>query len=129
MNFYFMDADEPYGAQRIAEMSEKPHEVPEYAARERFREQCLPSLDRLQEHLKNVSNVDVHIHKYGTMPSLRLYAIDDAEFVFCWFPLGKSTSDAACFHLSARSGDESLYPAIEEIRDQLRALRAVSTEV
>ena len=128
VNLFFIDPDKPYGGQRIAEMEQNPSEISEKGAKGKFRGQFESSMERLRQHLKSADNVDLHIFLYSTMPSLRLYVIDNQEFVFCWFPLGKSSSDAACFHLSARSSDKNIYLAIKEIRDEIKAIRDMSIE-
>jgi hypothetical protein len=127
-NFYLLDPDEPHGAQRVAAMK-IPQKISDDEARHIFRTEHMATIQMLRDGLKEVNNVKGHIYTYPTMPSLRLYAVDDTEFLFCSFPLGKSTSSAACFYLSARSSDDASLLAIEEIRHQLKILQSLRTEI
>ena len=125
VDIYMLDPDRPFGGQRIAEANGY-QDGTEMVWREKFREKFKDVPETLKRHLSGAQNVNLTIYKYATMPALRMYIMDDREFIFSWFPVNGPASQSVCFHLAANSAIGEDLLAVERLRSQLKGIHKVS---
>jgi len=121
VNVYMLDPDLPFGAQRRAEFDGNCDGTSQ-EWREKYRSRFIDSVETLRRHLSNIDNLELCIYKYRTMPEIRMYVVDDREFIFSWFPVNGPSAENVCFHLSSTTASEGTFRAIERLRLQMNGI-------
>jgi len=125
---YMLDPDRQFGAQRFAEVGGHSDGT-ETVWREKFREKFTDTVDTLKRHLSGAQNVRLAIYKYATMPTLRMYIVDDREFFFGWFPANGPSSQNVCFHFTASLSVKENHWVVDSLRSQLEGIRKASQSI
>lgn len=128
VHIYVLDPVKPFGAQRRAEY-EGVFDSVEKVWRDRYEIKYQDSIEALQSHLSKLNNINLNIYTYTTMPEIRLYIVDDEEFVFSWFPVDSPSSDNVCFHLSENFANRENRSAIEKLRNHFLGVHKASQKV
>ena len=120
---YVLEPTKPFGAQRLAEI-DGTYDKDDTQLRSAFQREFERSRSRLKGWLFDKPQVDLKVYTYDTLPEIRMYVIDNREFFFGWFPLGKPSTLVACLHVSASEASGVSAKIVEDLRDQLRELEA-----
>lgn len=123
---YMLDPDGPYGAQRYSEWAGVVNATEEMQVtyREKFRGKFNDTITTLRRHTLGIAGIELSFFRYATMPKLRLFIVDDKEFLFGWFPLLEPSYNNVCFHVS--STDSPLEPVVSSLRDYYNAVHSIS---
>ena len=120
---YMLSPTKLFGAQRLAEVDEA-YERNSAQLQSQFRDAVEHSRTQLKRWLLDKPQIDLKIYTYDTLPEIRMYVIDDKEFLFSWFPLGRPSTQVACLHISESGASGVSVKIAEDLRDQLRRLRS-----
>ncbi len=121
VNFYILSPEKPFGGQRFAEY-EGQLEDTKTSWQQKYLKTYNWTITTLQKHSSEL-DIDMSIYKYINMPSIRLYIIDDEEFVFSWFPADSPSSENVCFHFSETSENKEIHYAAEKLRRHLQGIQ------
>ena len=72
--------------------------------------------------------MELAIKVYKTMPTTRLFVIDDADFVFGWFPLLAGNPGYPCCHLKSGAVDGPEKALAKAFLGQIEILEFISDE-
>lgn len=128
VDIYMLDPDKSFGAQRRAEVDGYSNGA-DMEWQKRFQEKFEDAAATIQRHLSGVQNIDLTIYKYATMPEIKMYVVDDEEFIFSWFPVDGPSSDNVCFHLSASSPIRENLLAVDRLRNQLKGIHNAAINI
>lgn len=128
VEIFMLDPEKPFGAQRRAEV-EGIVSGNDTIWKQKYLNKFDESIDVMQRHLADAKNIDLKIYKYPTLPEMRLYVIDDADFVFGWFPFKSPSTENVCFYVSKYSKIKESLIAIESLQKQLNEIRSVSQKI
>src|SRR5262245_2993045 len=118
---YMLAPELPFGAQRRAEFDGQfDGQSSDWG--EKYRSKLTDATESLERHIKDIKGAELNIFHYRIMPALRLFVIDDKEYIFSWFPMNSPSADIACVHLSLHSASENTIRAIEKLRFQLNEI-------
>lgn len=122
VEIYMLDPDKPFGAQRYGEVYEpdKPHST---KWESKYRLNFEHSVDHFMNRLKTLSNVDLKIYKYGTLPTAKIFIVDDEKFFFGWLQTNWASTENVCIELSSKSRDEDVLYAIDRLRKHIAGLK------
>lgn len=121
VEIYMLDPDKPFGAQRYWEVyrSIKPYSTD---CEIQYRSNFAQSVMHFRNRLGNVSNVDLKIYKYDTLPTAKVFIVDDEKFFFGWLQAKAASTENVCIELSARSRDEDVLYTIDRLKDHIEGL-------
>jgi hypothetical protein len=121
---YMLDPEQDFGAQRLLEQGrQRSGQVADYKTKYDENLRVCYRLIKNQLVVFEERGIKVTAHLYRTMPGLRIIIVDNAEFVFGWFPLGESNPTYTCLHVSERSLAAGDAKAVTNIRKQLREIK------
>jgi hypothetical protein len=126
VKIYMLDPDKPFGAQRYSEFSGIP--ATNSVCNEQFRLKFNDSISTARRHLEPMADVRLAFYKYSTMPEIRMFIVDDMEFIFGWFPVDGPSAENVCFHVSETDAEEAKR-TIQMLRKHYQGLQKVSTPV
>ena len=127
VTLYQLDSSKQFGAQRLVE-SRGEAEVRDNHLTE-FQELMTHGFAELKRSCKDIPNATVNARTYCLLPSIRLIVVDDAKFLFSWFPLGATSQNNSCVLLSVGSQYPADLSTVEHLRRQLKYISHHSAEV
>ena len=133
VDIYMADKEKPYGEQRLKEIGEDELKAIAKSVGCEFEDLYGKLFDaavaELQIYLRYDKDVELHLHKHSLMPGLRMVVVDDAIFVFSWFPVGSVSVKNVCFSVSRDTPSDRSQHAVRQLRSQLKQIIAHSKEV
>jgi hypothetical protein len=135
ISIYMASPKREFGAQRVRE-KEGPHTSNEYkqalespistadwnAHIDRFN----LSLREIRSHIATLPGVDLEIRTYPTMPTTRIFVIDDIDYFFGWFPLLNGNPAYSCCHLRDDGVDKAGKTLAKALHDQVEIIHSIS---
>lgn len=153
INIYMLDPDRMWGAARLHELelsglsAKADNEDLDDNEKKRFDELLkfdLPTInekcqkfhgefesarDTLTQNLAMYPKAKVRFFAYPTAPAIKIYAIDDNEFLFGWLGLDGRSTHCPCFHVSERSESLDMLNAVQRLKLHLKVLKRCSREI
>jgi len=126
IDVYMLDPDKPYGKQRYIEVYSESAKRLNFECEEAYRTKFKDAADNFRIRLGNLENAHLTIYKYPTMPSIKLFIVDNEKFFFSWLSALEATTPNVCFELTVKGSNEESYRAIEKIRNHLQKLSSDS---
>jgi hypothetical protein len=124
VTLYICSRDGLFGAQRVAEHSGKSRPIPDLRTYQKKFDEWLVDLQTLVGELPNI---DLEVYEYETMPELRLFVVDDTQFVYGYFPAHTTNPWHPCqyVHRSVLPGTRSLlidhlYQHVRKVKGSMR---------
>ena len=130
ISIYMLDPDGMFGAQRLLEIETFENRAGKdwkrYKAKYRqtfdaARKSIWQSFHRTRE--LHEAGILPELYIYGTMPGMRILAIDDESFVVGWFPQGDINPAYPCFIVRKSSSSEHDKTLVKKLRQQLVEIR------
>lgn len=84
------------------------------------------AVEDIGNRLSGVRNIHLKIYAYPTIPTVRIYCIDDKDFFFGWHPLGRLSNQNPCFHVTESIATREL---VQELRNELANVEKISREI
>lgn len=123
LGIYMLSPDSRFGGQRLREHREDTGNKSDQAYEEEYGKLFEACVTAAVDNLMWNKGVKLTIHKYSTMPELRLIVIDDTDFIFGWFPAKALNPHHPCFHLRAKSPFPMDQVAVEALRHHFMCIR------
>lgn len=124
VDVYMLDPDKPFGGQRFAEWKSMQYanEETERGYLVKFQE----TIVTLNAHTAMIPGVNVTYYKYPTMPAIRMFIVDDKEFLFTWFPVNEGSIHNVYIHVTDSEDTKHL---TSRLTKQFKDIKRISTEV
>ena len=114
---------------RLNEFKKTLHSEISSDDRDRHKEKFSESVREIGSHVCSLQKVYAAIYMYPTMPTIRIFLIDDVDFIFGWFPLDRSNPGYPCCHLKDSELDGADKELAKELRQQVKIIHAISDKV
>ena len=144
VSVYLASPEKVFGAQRIRE-KENPQipGVTKEGMTERYKQTLgceISKVDRnthiarfntsysaIMSHI-SMPRVELRVRTYPSMPTTRIFVIDDIDYIFGWFPLLTGNPEYVCCHLRDDGLSGSEEALARSLRDHIEIVESISDE-
>jgi hypothetical protein len=139
ISIFIASTKKVFGAQRIRE--KEGEDTQQARTRQQFKQylnQAISKHDRerhdgrFRSSLGEISDIsklrgaEVEIRVYPTMPTIRVFVIDDVDFVFGWFPLLAGNPGYPCCHFREGVACGAENALAKSLRNQVKIIESIS---
>ncbi len=100
-----------------------------HAQRKKFEHLFETAQETLADNLTPFPRITLRFFAYRTAPAIKIYAIDNREFLFGWLGLDGRSTTCPCFHVSERSDNKFVLDAVRRLKIHLALLNRCSREI
>jgi len=128
VEIFLSSPDSIFGAQRWLEVHKKIGDISILDAQKKHLEEYNSSISNFKSRLLNLKNIKLNLYSYNTLPSLKVYSIDDKYFYFGWLGLDSNSTQNVCFFIQNEKSSKSDL-AVRKIKNHLKILESESNKI
>jgi len=121
---FMLDPESPFAAQRRLEMGSAAE-----TAAESYKRSFGVAVELFGEQWGSVKNASLTIYKYDRIPTAKILAVDNWDYIVSWFPLGISSGANPCFHVAKGLRYRGVPEAAGALDKQILRLRETNPEI